>query len=167
MADEIPTMLPEESARLAEAGVEQMARARAAADPLPGALSDAFLKDSIKIADGVWVRRVVASDWKILKALDSPIFRQMLEFQKPEDAREETVFSDEEQWEMCWQFTHTPKENRELIAQGRKAYAETAETWADSAELSQMPLIIDAITKQLIRSFQTSLQYGDGLKKKD
>src|ERR1017187_6604772 len=137
------------------AGLREEANKRAAADPLPGPLADAFLKGAIPWGDGRFVRRVVASDWKILKGLDSPIFRQILEPQKDPTLREETVYSDEEQWEMCWQFTHSPADNRALMAKGRPAYRAEAEKWADETDLTDMAFIVDSITKLLLSSSNT------------
>ena len=148
------------------AGLREESNKRAAADPLPGPLADAFLKGAIPWGDGRFVRRVVASDWKILKALDSPIFRQMLEAQKKPELREETVYSDEDQWEMCWQFTHTPAENRALIAKGREAYRAAAETWADETDLTDMAFIVDSITKLLVSSSNTRVGFGSSAEKK-
>jgi len=91
----------------------------------------------------------------------------MLEYQKPEETREEIEFSDEEQWEMCWQFTHSPKECRALLAKGREAFRETASEMADTISMPQMPMIIKAIVKQIYASFETSIKYsGDGDEKK-
>ena len=153
--------------KLRETQLTEDAQKRAAADPLPGSLAEAFLSDAIQVGDNLYVRRVVASDWRIIKALDSPLYRQMLEYQKPEETREEIEFSDEEQWEMCWQFTHSPKECRALLAKGRDAFRETASEMADTISMPQMPMIIKAIVKQIYASFETSIKYsGDGDEKK-
>lgn len=152
----------------AEAALEQDARRRAAADPLPGALADAFLEDAIQIGDNLYVRRVVASDWKVLKWLDSPIFKAMLEMQKDEGNRDEIAFTDEEQYEMAWQFTHTPAEVRELMTKGREGFKKSCEQWADHLDFASLPSAINALQKQILKSFSTSLKYGgeDEAKKK-
>ena len=156
---------PEQAA--VDAGLRDESQKRAAADPLPGPLSDAFLKGAIRISRDVAVRRIVASDWHILKGLDSPILRQLLELQKDESLREETAYSDVEQCEMVYQFTHTPKECRELLAQGRNLFKAKAEDYCDDQiNFAQMPQIIAAITKQLSDCIATSLSYSADEKKK-
>ncbi|MDE2097606.1 MAG: hypothetical protein KGL39_10195 [Patescibacteria group bacterium] len=151
-----------------DAGLRQEAMKRAAADPLPGPLSDAFLKDAVDVGKGIFVRRVVASDWHILKALNSPILRQLLELQKDETLREETEYSDLEQAEMVYQFTHSPKQCRELLKMGREIFSSTSQDYCDtSVDFSQMPMIIAAITKQLSDCISASVSYGaEDLKKK-
>ncbi len=144
---------------------------RAAATPLPGPLADAFLSDSIQITETMSVRRVVASDWKILQWLDSPIFRTMLELQKDESIRDEVPTLPEEAWEMCWQFTHTPKQCRELMAKGRETFRNTsAEDMADKESLTIINKAVAAIISQVIRSFDTKVDFktddSDDSKKK-
>jgi hypothetical protein len=136
------------------------ARKRAAATPFPGPLADAFLHDAIQVDDHLFVRRIVASDWKILQALDSPICKQMLEFQKDEKLREPVPFTDEEEWEMCWQFTHSPKECRELMAKGRAAFREAAIEYGDTLTMPQSKLVIGAIGRQITNSWLTCIKYA-------
>ena len=135
------------------------ARKRAAATPFPGPLAEAFLSDAIQVDDHLFVRRIVASDWKILQWLDSPIIRQMLELQKDEKLREDVQFTDEEEWEMCWQFTHSPKECRELRAKGREAFKAAAVEYGDTITMPQSKLIIKAIGKQIVNSYSTAVKY--------
>ena len=136
------------------------ARKRAAATPFPGALSDAFLSDAIKVGEGLLVRRIVASDWKILTALDSPIIKQILELQKDEKIREEVSYTDEEEWEMCWQFTHSPKECRELLTKGKESFREQAMEMADMITMPQAKLIVRAIGAHLMNGFMTAMKYA-------
>ena len=137
----------------------EMARARAAAEPLPGSLAEAFLGDAIEVIEGVKVRRVVASDWIILRWLNSPIVRQMLEMQKPMEKREPVDYSAEEAYEICYQFTHNPKEVRAMKEQGRKAFTEAAiEEFGDRFSTMEIAeLVVDAVSKQLQRSWATAL----------
>jgi hypothetical protein len=137
----------------------EMARARAAAEPLPGSLAEAFLEDAIEVIHGVKVRRVVASDWIILRWLNSPIVRQMLEMQKPAAKREPVEYTAEEAYEICFQFTHNPKEVRALKEQGRKAFAEKAiEEFGDTFPTMEIAeSVVVAVSKQLQRSWATAL----------
>ena len=136
------------------------ARRRAAADPLPGPVAEAFLEGPITI--GKWtIRRVVLSDWAILRGLKSPIIQQMLEMQKPLEIRETVPYTDEDGWEMIWQFTHTPAENRALLAKGRSVYRETAITEiGDAIEVGEGELIVQAVNQQIMRSFATAVKHG-------
>jgi hypothetical protein len=137
------------------------ANRRAAVTPLPGALSEAFLNDAIQVADGLFVRRVVASDWPILQWLDSPIYKMVLEIQKDESIRESVTYSDEEEWEMCWQFTHTPKQVRELKNKGRDVFRQTAiDEMGDAYSLTTTKKAVEAISQQIIKSFDTKISFG-------
>lgn len=139
------------------------ANRRAAATPLPGALADAFLTDSIQVSDNLFVRRVVASDWSILQWLDSPIYKMILEVQKDEKIRESVSYTDDEEWEMVWQFTHSPKDVRSLKAKGREVFKETcASDIGDSYSLVVTKKAVEAISKQILASFDTKIGFSSG-----
>ena len=149
------------------AGLTEEARKRAAATPLPGALSEAFLADAIKVTDELYVRRIVASDWGILQWLDSPIHKLILEIQKDEKIREAVNYTDEEEWEMVWQFTHEPKEIRALKVKGREVFKETcANEIGDKYALNVTKMAVEAISEQIIKSFETKIDYGTAESKK-
>jgi hypothetical protein len=153
-----------ESQIVEKAGEHQLiedARRRAAATPLPGALSEAFLNDAIQVADNLFVRRIVASDWKVLQALGSPIYKLILELQKDESIREDISYTDEEEWEMCWQFTHNPKECRELLAKGKDGFRAEAVALGDTLTLPTMKSIVAAVRKHLFDSYLTKVQFGN------
>lgn len=146
------------------------ANRRAAATPLPGALADAFLRGAIQVDETTFVRRVVASDWPILQWLNSPLYRLILEIQKDEAIREEIPYTDEEEWEMCWQFTHSPKECRALKEKGREVFKQTAiDEIGDSSLMGVQKKIVSAISAQVVASFGTKVGFGDGeeVKKKN
>ena len=154
-----------------EQNLRQEANKRAAATPLPGALADAFLTDAIQITDTMFVRRVVASDWSILQWLDSPIYKMILEVQKDEKLRDAVTYTDEEEWEMCWQFTHSPKDCRALKAKGREVFRQTCtDEMGDAYPLIVTKKAVEAISKQILASFDTKIGFtsgeGDESKKK-
>jgi hypothetical protein len=151
-----------------EGGLNHEAAKRANADPLPGVLYRAFDPDHIPIGNGLSVRPVVASDWKALKWLESPVWKAFLELQKDEKIREDVAYTDEEQYEMAWQFTHTPKEVRALMARGRDCFRETCVEWADTITFAALPDAVNAIQRQIILSFTSRPTVGsdDDLKKK-
>lgn len=163
---------PELQDKAVEANLRDEANRRAAATPLPGALADAFLTDAIQITDNLFVRRVVASDWSILQWLDSPIYKMILEVQKEDALREEVTYTDEEEWEMVWQFTHAPKDVRALKAKGREVFKETcANEIGDAYSLVVTKKVVEAISKQILSSFDTKIGFasseegGDSKKK--
>ena len=146
----------------AENNLREEANRRAAATPLPGPLADAFLTDAIQVSENLFVRRVVASDWSILQWLDSPIYKMILEIQKDESLREVISYADDEEWEMVWQFTHTPKEVRALKAKGRTVFKETcADEIGDKYSLAITKKAVEAISKQILASFDTKIGFGD------
>jgi hypothetical protein len=147
MGDEVNQTLQREAAK------------RAQAEPLPGALGAAFLNGDIDV-QGIKVRRVVATDWKVLKWLKSPILQQILELQKPAESREEIFISDEDEYEMCFQFIHSPKRMRELMGGTREDFRKLAtEEIADKLDNAIVKAIVVAVSEQFIVSFQTALQF--------
>ncbi len=147
------------------------ANRRALATPLPGPLSDAFLNDAIDVGGGYKVRRFVASDWPLLQWLDSPFYRLILEAQKEVANQDPIKCSDEEEWEACWQFTHLPKQCRELKSKGRETFRTKAtEEMADSISPLLAKKMVAAISQQIFNSFSTAIKYGsdgDGDSKKN
>lgn len=137
-----------------------MAAARANADPLPGALKEAFIGGDIQVAKGVTVRRIVATDWDILKWLDSPILKQMLELQKPPEARERLEYTQSECYEICFQLMTSSKELRKFLGGSRDAFREAAtEAIGDKYDISVCNQIVDAAIAQFGNSFLTALQF--------
>lgn len=155
--------------RSRETQLSEDAGKRASATPLPGPLLSAFLDESIQVTPEIKVRRFVASDWAILQWLNSPIYKMTLESQKAEEIREPVQSTNEEDYELCWVFTHTPQQCRELKAKGRETFTQTAtEEIADVVTLPVLGLIVAAISKQIVKSFETAIQYGangEGAKK--
>lgn len=149
-----------------EIALEQEANKRAAATPLPGALSEAFLSDAIDCGGGLFVRRIVASDWVILQWLDSPMYRMTLEVQKDESIREDVKYTPDEGYEMIWQFTHTPQQNRDLKDLGRKAYTDVAIVIQDTFNATILSNAIKAIGKQIVASFETKVIFDTEESKK-
>jgi hypothetical protein len=146
--------------------IESMAAKRAESNPLPGSLGDAFLSGPITIA-GHEVRKLVASDYVIFKFLDSPILRQLLELSKAADKQESVSFTDEEEWEMCWQFIHTPRECRELMKKGRESFRELCSVEiGDSFSPEQTKLIVLAISEQVRRNGDTAVKFVADAKEK-
>lgn len=95
---------------------------RANKEPLPGPLAEAF-KPILDIEVGPYkVRPLVHSDYTLFKELNSPFYRQMVSHDPNEQITPET----EEIFEICYQFTRTPKECRATLAKGRQAFREAS-----------------------------------------
>ena len=140
--------------------LESMANDRAASDPLPGPLLNAFMPGSIKVCDR-WVRKFVAYDHVILKALDSPLRRMILELAKPTDMQEKVEGTEQEEWDLCYQFTHTSKECRDLLAKGVESFHKAAEgAVADEWEPETVQFVLAAIFTQLKRNIETANRYA-------
>lgn len=142
-----------------EFAARSMASARASGDPLPGPLGDAFASGAIVVA-GIAVRKVVAADWVFFKQLNSPIIRMVQEMQQNPEAPEEITFTEEENWELAWQFTHTPAQLREVLAKGREALTAVAVSEiGDNWPTETVKFVGAAVMEQLERQWKTALKH--------
>lgn len=153
--------------RLEEHSMSVMAGRRANSEPLPGPMADAFAAGAIKVGEHR-VRKVVASDWVAFKQIKSPVLEMILDLQQgagnPEYKPSEVEFSDQQQWELAWQFIKTPKEVRKAIVDGTISALAEAEI-GDVIEQPIVMLLIAAVMEQLKRSWQTAVKYGAEAKK--
>lgn len=138
----------------------------AASDPLPGPLLDAFLPEPL-IAAGFVLRPVVASDWAVLKRIESPLLKELARVsvaaKNPELAGETTIFVTEDIWELLFLWTHAPPLVRATLAKGRPHYRETAMAQADALPLTfvgKEKEIIDALFGNLMRSLATQVGHA-------
>lgn len=102
------------------------AKGRANAEVLPGPLAGAFPTEAGREVAGLRMRPLVHYDYVILRRLDSPLYRKVLELGKPESDRQEVAFEDEDGYEMVWQFTRPVKEVAGVLARGRQAVRQAA-----------------------------------------
>lgn len=141
-------------------GLERLAEKRANADPLPGPLADAFTNGPIKV--GKWsVRQLVAYDWTIMKAINSPLYQQMLEADKPEGEQSDTDFTDLQGYEICWQFTRPIGDVDAVFTKGGHVGVSIASKNAMAFECQPYEIadIINAVTRQVTNAFATALKY--------
>lgn len=107
---------------------DQQHRRHANAEPLPGPLAIAFTIEELT-ALGFTIRPVVASDFILLKKLDSPLYRQVFALAEhtrkikageiPKDAPPpETKYDEDECVEMIYQFTRPLEEVRRTWRRG-------------------------------------------------
>lgn len=147
--------------------LENEAAKRANADPLPGPAGDAFAKNGpIEVGPHV-VREVVASDWKVLKALDSPIIKMIMEMRQNPNSNVEIDVTDDEEFQIAFQFTRPPKVVREAMAKGKEAFTETAVLEiGDKIDSPTIKLIQAAVMEQIRRSWITAVSYKEKLEEK-
>jgi hypothetical protein len=150
----------------AEVRWRQEAAARANGDPLPGPLSAAFGPAWTAVGN-LKVRRPVASDWVILKALNSPAYQFALEVSQNPEKPQQPELTRQDEAEICWQFTHSPKENRELLAKGVEAFKakasdEISDNWTDE----EVKLVWAVVMIKLGESRQTALKFAQEMEGK-
>lgn len=145
--------------KLAEHALRVGATARANAEPLPGPVAGCFPAGSIQVGESHFVRPIRAFDISILKKLNSPLYRQMLESDK-NGSGEEVEFTDEESWEICWQFSNPTARVKEVFQKGRAAIRAAAETEIGEAlDPATVAMMVQAVGEQIKRAFQTALKY--------
>lgn len=136
----------------------------AAADPLPGPLLEAFLPEPLRAA-GFNLRDVVASDWAILRKLDSPILKELQGLAlNPDLPKPEVHYDEEDIWELLFLWTRPVREVRALLAKGRPQFREavlqlTADTFPASIA-NERQTILEVLAKNLFRSLSTRLGHA-------
>lgn len=141
-------------------GLERAALDRVSGDPLPGPLAQAFCDADI-VAGGIPIRKVVPSDWIILRGLNSPIIRLIEELRQNPNEDPKLTVSDEEHFEIIYQFTRPAKEGRQLLKQGKEVFRDKAVEWVDAQMLNpvQIQQAVAAVMEQIRRSWETALKY--------
>ena len=142
------------SARQAEREAELR---RANAEPFPGSLAEAFDPVAKRVGNFT-VRPVVPFDHQILRALKSPLYLQMLELGKPEGERAETAFSDDDEWDMLYQFTRPARDLVSVIAKGPEFFRATArETMGFDSDITLLgkEILLRMIVLEVGSSYQT------------
>lgn len=150
-----------ENVQCADLAVESqliaLANKRAIADPLPGPAGDAFCSGPIEVG-GKIVYKVVPRHFQALKAIGSPLIGIMQDVVST--GKVETEFDDEQAWEICWIFTHTGKQVREVFTKGVSAIKEAAMVEVGECEDYPVNLVIFAIMEQLKRHMSTAIKYN-------
>ncbi len=153
--------------------LERIAAIEAAArEPLPGPLLDAYANVPFEI-QGFKIRPLVHYDFVMLTKLDSPLLQQLR-------GAKETTFSDEQAYEMVWQFSRPAR----VVADELNAYernARVANPAATDAEIAtavraafrqraleqvglsltfvEAGLLVKAVEREIIRAFTTALKF--------
>ncbi len=146
------------------------ATSRANGDPLPGPLAAAFCEGAIRIgSSGLLVRKVVANDWVIFKKVNSPMLRLIEELNqaagKLDHPAPDVAMTDEEEFELCYQFTRPISEVRSVLNQGLEKFKNAAlVSIGDLHSDIVVKLITAAIVEQIKRAWQTANQYAGEMK---
>lgn len=151
----------------ADLAVEQklnsLATKRALADPLPGPVGEAFCSGPIEVG-GKIVYQIVPRHFTALKMLNSPLISVMQDVVST--GAVDTIFSDEQSWELCWVFTHTGKEVKEALDKGGLFIKSLCEEIGDIPNYP-VALVVAAIMEQLKRHMETSIRFTAEAQEKD
>ena len=122
------------------AAAERMKIAPAAAgEPLPGPMLEAATANGEDVA-GFHVRETTAFDMAIFKLLNSPVYRQMIEFaEKGYEKAGDVRPTDEEAWDLCYVLTRPSKQVGEALRDVRLA------TYKVRAELAKPEPSLEAL----------------------
>lgn len=122
--------------------------------PLPGPLLAAYTRVPQTIA-GLTVRPVVHYDFALLAKLDSPLLRHLRG-----GTAEETPFTDEEAYEIVYQFTRPIKEVAAQVLTDRAGFRLRAtEAIGMTLGTVEVNLLVKAVEREFIRSFATVIKY--------
>lgn len=157
IAEQFPPGYVERASGLVQAGHA------AAADPLPGPLLDAFLPPELTAA-GIKLRPLVASDWAILKKIDSPILKELQATAlDPNLPKPEIKYEEEDIWELLFIFSTPPERLRREMTMGRENFRNVAmQLTADKLPFEvvmQRRQILEALAQNIVRPFATRLAH--------
>lgn len=154
-----PELYPGQAAQLARRASRNAAMSAANTEPLPGPLLDAFGGVPQSIA-GLTVRPLVHFDFVILRKLESPLLRQ-LQSAGGDTSKPATEFSDEQGYEMVFQFTRPAREAAAVLAKGKEEFRRRAlEEIGMTLGPVEVALLIKAVEREFVRAFSTAVQYG-------
>lgn len=165
-----PELYPGHRAEQQRQGRRHAAMAAAAAEPFPGPLKDAFAAGPIRLGDYT-VREFVPMDAAILRRIDSPFYRQILEILKPKEQRQPTPVADADEWAVIYLFTRSCAEAESKLNEGAAAFAQAARAaFAHNprVNLGLYQELAEACAGRIVAAFHTALAYksaradGDG-----
>lgn len=132
------------------------AAGRANASPFPGPLKEAFVDGDIQVGQ-YKVRKVVAFDWIVFEAINSPLLELVKSArQNPKEAAQADI-SMKDQCAICWQFTRSADEVDEVLQKGvDEVHRRVKEDFAKRASMSDIALLTDAVVKQIQTMWATA-----------
>jgi len=118
-------VLQESRPKIEDALLESAANERAAKEPLPSIVEEAFSNEPLVVKTSlgdVTIRPMVAYDINIFKAINSPFYQIMMGDKTNVTSTDQLFENEEESYEVVYQFTHPPKEVYQLFKQGKNAF---------------------------------------------
>jgi hypothetical protein len=161
------TALPSEPypgyhAEIAARTAKDQAYREASANPLPGPLTEAFASLPENVA-GLRVRKMVHYDFVLLRIIKSPLLEQLARTRGGK--RGLTRWSDDQGWEMIWQFTRPPEVVHAWLS--RQPPARAAANYREMCRREigftlgpvEGALLVRLVQKAFVEAFSTVLQY--------
>lgn len=146
-------------AQIAAHEARMAVRQEAAATPLPGPTLEAFSPDPVSFL-GREFRQMVAYDLAILEKLNSPLYRHLLEMEKPEEERVQVKFAQDDIWDLVFLFTRPVGEANAVLRKGREAFHEAAMSeFGYTAPLGSLAVAELAVTNHFAKAFATAVGY--------
>ena len=159
--------IPEELKKQAvEFKAKQEMLRTANAEPLPGPLASAFVPGTTTVpteSGDLHVRKLVASDWGRLKAINSPLLALMngaTNGSTPE-------LTQEDEWDLVWLFTHTVAECRSVLEKGPDELRKRSrDEVGDRLTPPEISLVQGIVLAKIGQSWQTAVKYASELEEK-
>jgi hypothetical protein len=138
---------------------EEKAQAAANATVLPGPLKAAFASGSVEVA-GLRVRRFVHFDWVIMERLGSPLVKHLQRVAG--GSRRKTSFTDEQGYEMVFQFTRPVQEVELLLEKHGVAGFRKLAKLEIGYQLGpiEVMLLAKAVETEFARAISTPVKYS-------
>jgi hypothetical protein len=145
-------LYPGQSAEQARRQRRHAAIEAAKPNPLPGPLAEVFAGVPEEVA-GLTVRRLVHYDFVILKQLESPFLAVLA-------GQVTTQYTEEQGYELVWQFTRPIREVARVVKLGREAVAaEALREIGMEVSPPDLPVLVKAVVREFIRTFITVVSY--------
>jgi hypothetical protein len=127
--------------------------------PLPGPLKTAF-GIPVRMVGKTAVRSPVAIDFAFLQQLDSPLLRQMAEAAKPVELRQPTKFTDQDAYDIVYQFTRNINDVEGVLATGVESFrATTRQVIGRQMNPFVVNRIVEVVGELFAESYITALKY--------
>jgi hypothetical protein len=143
--------------KIEEAQMQSMANERASHEPLPGPAAGIFNVEPLVVKTSIGevvIRPMVAYDFNVFKLINSPFYEIIMQTEAKE-ALNKLFTSEEESYELIYQFTHTPKEVYFLFKKGLEAFKDKVmEEVAFKYSPDDAALLVSEIMKHI---FQVNL----------
>lgn len=164
--DQAPELYPGMAAELARRDTRDRTWSAASVTPLPGPLADAFDPATTTVTDlqghPITIRPFCHYDFLLLQKLNSPLLHQLraAATRREGDPDPSTPFSDEDAYELVFQFSMPAREAAAAFAKGRQSFRQAAlERIGFSCGIVEVNLLVQAVIAELRRAFSTAIRY--------